>query len=163
MDVKYLDLICTKETFRGSADPSVVPFDAYENYAQITDLYDSCPECQSFPKEEYFSGDWYENWEDYVLWEDGVIAARAGIWKKDAQEWEVAGVITRPEYRGKGYSTRVISDCAARILEAGKTAFLTTAETNHPMLAAARKAGFVLRSSFQIGQEMLAHGGNSEK
>ena len=145
MEVKYLEFICTEETFHGSEGPSVVPFDAYENYDQITAFYDSCPECRSFPREEYFYGDWYENWEDRVIWEDGVIAARAGIWKIAPDKWEVAGVITRPEYRGRGYSARVVSDCAAKILEAGRTAFLSTAETNHPMIAAAKKAGFVLR------------------
>ena len=144
MEIKYLDLICTEGTFRGSSDPSAVLFDAYENYEQITAFYDSCPECESFPKEEYFSGDWYERWEDWILWEDGVIAARAGIWKKSEDEWEVAGVITRPEYRKRGYSVRLVSHCVAKILEAGKTAVLSTAETNRPMIGAARKAGFVL-------------------
>ena len=147
MDTKYLNFICTGETFRGTFDDSVEPFDAYENYGQLVSFYDSCPECQSFPKEEYFSGDWYSSWEDYVIWEDGVIAARAGIWKVDDRQWEVAGVITRPEYRGRGYSVKVISFCVAKILSRGKAAILSTAETNRPMIRAAKRAGFVLRDS----------------
>lgn len=147
MNIKYLDFICTKDTFHGSYDASVVPFDAYENYEIITALYDSCPECESFPKEEYFSGDWYDKWEDYVIWEDGRIAARAGIWKCNEEQWEVAGVITHPEYRNKGYSARIVSHCITRILNEGKAAILSTAETNYSMIHAAQKAGFVLRQS----------------
>ena len=145
--MKYLDFICTKEMFTGSTDSSVVPFDAYENYEIITALYDSCPECESFPKEEYFSGDWYDKWEDYVIWEDGRIAARAGIWKCNEEQWEVAGVITHPEYRNKGYSARIVSHCITRILNEGKAAILSTAETNYSMIHAAQKAGFVLCQS----------------
>ena len=145
--MKYLDFICTKEMFTGSTDTSVVPFDAYENYEIITALYDSCPECESFPKEEYFSGDWYDKWEDYVIWEDGRIAARAGIWKCNEEQWEVAGVITHPEYRNKGYSARIVSHCITRILNEGKAAILSTAETNYSMIHAAQKAGFVLCQS----------------
>ena len=147
MDVKYLNFICTKETFTGVMDASVVPFEAYENYEAITAFYDGCPECRSFPKEEYFSGDWFKSWEDWVIWENGVIAARAGIWKIDENQWEVAGVVTRPEYRQKGYSARVVSHCVARILEAGKTAVLSTAKTNCAMIGVAKKAGFVLSES----------------
>lgn len=144
MSEKYLNFVCTKETFRGTTDSSVVEFDAFENYKTIVEFYDSCPECQSFPKEEYFSGDWYERWVDYVIWENGELAARAGIWKEHENEWEVAGVITRPEYRGRGYSARIVSHCIAKILEQGKTAILSTAETNTAMIKAAQKAGFVL-------------------
>ena len=144
--MSYLNFVCTKERFRGSEDEAVSEFDAYENYDAITELYDSCPECESFTKEEYFSGDWYENWVDYVIWENGRIAARAGVWKLNEKEWEVAGVITRPEYREKGYSTRIVAHCIAVIVEQGKTAILSTAETNEPMIAAAQKAGFVIRN-----------------
>ncbi len=146
MDIRYLNFTCTKETFNGTYDASVVSFDAYENYELLTAFYDSCPECQSFPKEEYFDGGWYDNWEDYVIWENGRIAARAGIWKINEETWEVTGVITRPEYRQKGYAVRVISHCIARILEQGKIAILSTAETNDAMICAAKKSGFIQQS-----------------
>jgi len=142
MSEKYLDFICTKETFNGTFDAAVLKFDALENYDALVEFYDSCPECESFPKEEYFSGGWYDNWTDYVIWENRHIAARAGVWEKSDEVWEVAGVITRPEYRGMGYSVRVVSHCIAKILEQGKTAVLSTAETNHSMISAAQKAGF---------------------
>ena len=142
MSVKYLNFLCTKENFAGSSDPSVVEFDAYENYDVLTKFYDSCPECESFPKDEYFSGDWYKNWTDYVIWEDGEIAARAGVWKVNEEMWEVAGVITRPEYRGKGYSAKITAHCISMIVEQGRTATLSTAENNFSMIAAAIRAGF---------------------
>lgn len=144
---KYLDFICTKELFRGTLDTAVSEFDAYENYDVITEFYDSTPECQSFPKEEYFSGGWYDKWVDYVIWEDGRIAARAGIWKISEREWEVAGVITRPEYRGQGYSARLVAHCIAVIVEQGRTAILSTAETNFPMIGAAKRAGFRMQGT----------------
>lgn len=143
MSERYLDFICTKDTFCGTFDESIVPFDAYENYELITEFYDSCPECESFPKEEYFDGDWYDNWEDFVIWDNGRIAARAGILKIDEEKSEVAGVITHPDYRNKGYSAKVVSYCVSKILAQGKTAILSTAETNVSMIAAARKVGFV--------------------
>jgi len=140
----YIDFICTKShVCTGADDPLVRAFDAWENYEELCAFYDSCPECQSFPKEEYFDGDWYANWEDYVIWEDGRIAARAGIWKVSEVQWEVAGVITRPEYRNKGYSARLVAHCIAKILEQGKMAILSTAETNISMIRAAKKAGFI--------------------
>ncbi len=144
MNVKYLNLVCTKEIFCGCMDSTVVEFNSYENYEMITAFFDSCPECESFPKEEYFSGDWYENWVDYVIWDNGRIAARAGIWKVNQDQWEVAGVITHPEFRGKGYSSRLVAHCIAKILENGKIAILSTAENNYAMIAAAKKAGFVI-------------------
>ena len=144
--MKYLDFICTKDMFRESCDSAVREFDAWENYELLTGFYDSVPECESFPKEEYFSGGWYQNWTDYVIWEDGRIAARAAVWRQSDTQWEVAGVITRPEYRGRGYSARIVSHCITKILEQGKTAHLTTAETNLPMIAAAKKAGFKLQN-----------------
>lgn len=145
MNIKYLDFVCTKDTFNGCFDDSVVAFDAWKNYETITEFYDSCPECQSFPKEEYFGGDWYDKWEDYVIWDNGRIVARAGIWKKSEHEWEVAGVITLPDYRQKGYSLRIVSHCISRILEHGKIAILSTAETNYAMIKVAKKAGFIIR------------------
>lgn len=145
--MKYLNFTCAEEGFCGTLDPAVVEFNAFENYEVITDFYDSCPECQSFPKEEYFEGGWYDKWVDYVIWEDGRLAARAGIWKENDQAWEVAGVITRPEYRQKGYSVRIVRHCIAKILEQGRTAVLSTAETNYPMIGAATKAGFQIQQT----------------
>lgn len=50
--MRYLDLICTKESFAGAPDEAVEQFDAAAHYAELTAFYDSVPECESFPKEE---------------------------------------------------------------------------------------------------------------
>lgn len=72
-----------------------------------------------------------------------LTAARTGIRKFSDDRWEVAGVITHPEYRQRGYSTRLVAHCTAHILLLGKPAFLSTAETNHDMQRVAGKVGFV--------------------
>lgn len=40
------------------------------------------------------------------------------------------------------YSARIVSHCITRILNEGKAAILSTAETNYGMIRAAEKAGF---------------------
>ena len=141
----YIDFICPKNTVVSAEDPLVSTFDAWENYDILCDFYDSCPECQSFPKEEYFAEGSQEKWTDYVIFENGVIAARAGIWRCDDEQWEVAGVITRPEYRGRGYAQRLVRHCIGVIHANGRDAILTTHETNQAMIAAAIKAGFATK------------------
>lgn len=142
----YIDFICKKENARTGADDTLVrAFDAWENYDVLCQFYDRCPECQSFPKEEYFAEGSQDNWEDYVIWEDGVIAARAGIWKCSDTEWEVAGVIVCPKYRGKGYAQRLVRYCIDMIHANGKDAILSTHETNKAMIGAALKAGFEIK------------------
>ena len=140
-----LNFICTKETFNGTLDANAVSFDAYKNYELLADFLDSCPDVESFTKEEYFDGDWYEDLDDYVICEDGKIVARAGIREVNEDQWEVVGVVTRPEYRKKGYSVRRISHCIAKILEQGKVASLSVPDNNYAMIGAAKKAGFILQ------------------
>ena len=143
----YIDFVCTNLSVAGDADVTICIFDAWENYDLLCAFYDACPECQSFPKEEYFTEGSQANWEDYVIFENGVIAARAGIWKASDTEWEVAGVITRPEYRGRGYAQQLVRYCVMKILENGKTAVLSTHETNAAMIRAALKAGFAVKEN----------------
>lgn len=137
--------ICTKDFFTGTTDELVCEFDAYNNYEILTEFYDNVPECCSFPKEVYFEDGPNDDWEDFVIWKDGKIASRAGIWKYSDEAWEVAGVITRPEYRQKGYSSRIVRHCIAKILEQGRIATCTTGEDNIAMIKTAIKAGFKIR------------------
>ena len=141
----YVNFICPKEKALTGADDFIRAFDAWENYDVLCQFYDSCPECQSFPREEYFSEGSQDHWEDYVIWQDGVIAARAGVWKENDAAWEVAGVITRPEYRGRGYAKRLVRYCIGVIHARGKDAILSTHETNGAMIRAALAAGFEIR------------------
>lgn len=80
-----------------------------------------------------------------MIWEDGVIAARAGLWKGNDAAWEVADVIVRPKYRGRGYAKRLLGHCIGIIHANGKNAILSTHETNKAMIAAALAAGFEIR------------------
>ena len=141
----YIEFICTKVSSPEPFDTAISEFDAFENYELLTAFYDACPECESFPKEVYFPNGRNSDWTDYVIWENGKIAARAGIWKFSDTEWEVAGVITHPDYRRRGYSERIVRHCTAKILAQNKTAFCTTAETNTAMIATLLKAGFQIR------------------
>ena len=56
-------------------------------------------------------------------------------------ETEIGGVATVPEHRNKGYCKALISEMAFRILNEGKTATLTTENTNFPMRKAATAIG----------------------
>jgi len=44
------------------ADDFICAFDAWENYDVLCQFYDSCLECQSFPREEYFSEGSQDHW-----------------------------------------------------------------------------------------------------
>jgi hypothetical protein len=61
---------------------SVLAFDAYENYELLNEFFGSFDKNLMCSKEEYFDdGIDYDTWDDYVIWDDGKIVARAGIWK----------------------------------------------------------------------------------
>ncbi len=64
--------------------------------------------------------------------------------RPDIYPW-LANVYIDEEYRNKGYAVRLVSHCIAKILAQGKNAILTTAETNHSMICAAKKAGFMIQ------------------
>ena len=140
MDIKFQ---CTKDSFKGSTHNCVLEFDAYENYEQLNEYFGSFDKSLMCPKEEYFDGFDYDTWDDYVIFEDGKIVSRAGIWKYSQTAWEVAGVSTLPEYRCKGYGKIIVSHCTAIILNNDKTATCTTSDTNIAMRRTAEKVGFM--------------------
>lgn len=41
---KHLNFICTRDSFHGAKDASIVPFDADTDYALLTAFFDSCPD-----------------------------------------------------------------------------------------------------------------------
>lgn len=134
---------CEADSFKGSAHDCVSEFDAAENYEPLYEFFASFGESFIRSKEEYFSdGLDYDIWDDYVIWEDEKIVARAAIWKYSQTAWEVAAVSTLPEYRRKGYGEMVVSHCTAIILNNGKIATCTTKDTNTAMRRTAEKVGF---------------------
>ena len=64
---------------------------------------------------------------------------RAGLYLED--------LFILEEYRGRGYAQRLVRYCVNRILENGKTAVLTTHETNKAMIQAAQRAGFEIKKT----------------
>lgn len=140
MDV--VKFICKKEDFCGEADVRVEKFDSFENYDMLNEFFGKHDKKLMEEKRSYFDGYDFEAWDDYVIIENGEIIARAGIWKMNDTEWEVAGVSTLPEFRKRGYGEAVVRSCIEKILESGKVATCTTKTTNTAMINTALKAGF---------------------
>lgn len=140
MDV--IKFVCTKDDFKGKADERVAWFDAFENYDMLNEFFGKHDKKLMESKEAYFEDFDFTEWDDYVIIENGEIIARAGIWKVNDTEWEVAGVSTLPKYRKQGYGEAVVRSCIAKILDEGKIATCTTKTTNTAMINTALKAGF---------------------
>lgn len=138
-----MKFICTSDSFRGPSAGCVSEFDAYKSFEQLMEYYRSFDKNLRYTKEEYFqSAIPYDIWDDYVIWADAKIVSRAAIWKYSPTAWEVAGVSTLPEHRGKGYSEMLVSHCTAIILASGRVATCTTEDTNTAMRRVLEKVGF---------------------
>lgn len=140
--MEIVKFICTDKSLKECISNLVKEFDAYKNYDMINEFFGKHDKSLMCSKEEYFDGFDYNTWNDYVIIENGKIISRAGIWKVNDNEWEVAGVSTLPDYRRKGYGEVVVRHCIAKIMESGKTATCSTKVTNIPMIKTAIKAGF---------------------
>lgn len=134
--------ICTKDDFTGEADVRVQLFDAFENYDMLNEFFGKHDKKLMEDRTTYFDGYDFKAWDDYVIIKNGEIISRAGIWKMNETQWEVAGVSTLPEYRKQGYGEAVVRSCIAKILESGKAATCTTKTTNIAMINTAVRAGF---------------------
>lgn len=145
MDV--VKFVCEKDYFKGKADMRVQVFDAFENYDMLNEFFGKHDKKLMEDKATYFDGYDFNAWDDYVIIENGEIISRAGIWKMNDTEWEVAGVSTLPEYRKQGYGEAVVKSLIAKILECGKVATCTTKNTNIAMINTAVKAGFKIMES----------------
>jgi len=82
-------------------------------------------------------------WEYFALIEDGRIVSFAGAMHMTAKNWEIAGVYTLPEYRGRGLAKGVCSTVARHILEAGKRATCDTKLDNKAMRGVMDAIGMV--------------------
>jgi len=82
-------------------------------------------------------------WEYFAIIEDGKIVSFAGAMHMTADNWEIAGVRTLPEYRGKGLAKGVCSAVARHILQAGKRATCATKWDNAAMRGVMDAIGMV--------------------
>ena len=123
-------------------DNRVIAFDACVDYDMLNEFFGAHDKSLMCSKEEYFDGFDMAAWQDYAIIENGKMIARAAIWQRSEDGWEVAAVSTVPEYRRMGYGEAVVRYCLSKILEAGKTATCTTRAGNIAMIKTALKAGF---------------------
>ena len=82
-------------------------------------------------------------WEYFAVIEDGKIISFAGAMHMTAENWEIAGVRTLPEYRGRGLAKGVCSAVARHILETGKRATCSTKWDNNAMRGVMDAIGMV--------------------
>lgn len=138
MAVGYLNLTCTRDTFR----PSLTADVRWLDWEADSELARALWALQGFV---YSDEGWRELWsgaraEGYrycAVIEDGTIASRAAVWRYSDEAWEVAAVYTAPAWRRQGYARSVVSFVTAYILDAGRVA---TCHTNVDNLAMARTA-----------------------
>ena len=99
--------------------------------------------------------DWIES-HDLGYTYAGIIADReiiscAAEWRYSERAWEVAAVVTRREWRRRDYSTKVVAFVTAHILQSGRLATCTTSGDNAAMLATAKRVGFRVIESEEMG------------
>lgn len=68
--------------------------------------------------------------------------ALAAVWTYSETHWEVAAVSTAPAVRQQGYGKAVVSFVTAHILAHGRTATISTQDTNVAMRTTAESVGF---------------------
>ncbi len=77
--------------------------------------------------------------------EEGVLVAMAGERMRPAGFTEVSGVCTRPDRRGRGYGSVLLSLVASRICARGEVPFLHVYADNHGAIALYEQLGFAFR------------------
>lgn len=78
------------------------------------------------------------------------FAAKAAVNAAAEGYWQIGGVFTRPDCRGKGYAARLTRFIAERALREGKGAVLFVRTENAPAIRAYTNAGFVPCGSYSI-------------
>jgi ribosomal protein S18 acetylase RimI-like enzyme len=83
---------------------------------------------------------------DYFgIFERSRLAAMAGIRMAMDGYQELSAICTHPDFRGRGYATRLTHHLVRHILNEGETPFLHT-ESDNPAKGMYEKAGFTLRT-----------------
>ena len=144
-----IHLACTPADFVAQDASGVRWLDRVADYALARELWVALGHALS-------EQDWGEahdlGYTYAALVEAGKIASIAAVWRYSEPAWEVAAVSTRPEYRRRGYSTRVVAFVTTHILQHGRLATCTTRDDNAAMLATARRVGFRVVLSEKAGE-----------
>ncbi len=81
----------------------------------------------------------------FGVWEGPQLMAVASTFVRVPEVWDLVGIRTRPEARGKGYATEVTSALAAAALEAAPLVTLTALKNNAAALKLYGNLGFQAR------------------
>ncbi|MBM3238313.1 GNAT family N-acetyltransferase [Candidatus Poribacteria bacterium] len=86
---------------------------------------------------------------------DGKLVSMCGVEERNATEWEVIAVGTRPDCRRRGYARQVVAFAAQSIVAAGRVATYTARSTNVASQRTAEAVGFIRRSEEKEGGKSI--------
>jgi len=91
--------------------------------------------------------------EEFILRINQKIISIANIHGVSKNYFQIGGVITRPNFRNKGYSKQVVSFLCQKFFDKGiKTGFLFTDKNNKPAQAVYRSLGFEIVDDFILAE-----------
>ena len=138
---EVVELICTGETFRPVDHEEVRWLDQDGDLLLYQEAFYRQIGAEPPSREDW--EEWHQQGYRYCgLVRGQTIIARAAVWAYSDTAWELAAVMTQPEYRGRGSARAVCSFATAQILAAGRTAMCHTAATNSAMLRVAESLGY---------------------
>jgi predicted GNAT family acetyltransferase len=140
MDSDWVEYICTAATFKPDARHPVRWLDVEQDYDLVRAFM------RVFSSDDLSRDEW-RSFKDMgytyaAVIEDDAIVSWAAVWTYSDDAWEVATPTTRPDARGKGYATSVVSFVTQHILDSGRLASCGTHMTNIPMQRTAERVGF---------------------
>lgn len=133
-------MVCRRTTFRPVAVVNARWLDAHRDYELVRAMWAnfmelSCEEWRSF---------WEQGYEYCGIIDNGLMVARAAVWRYSDDAWELASVETLPECRRRGLATEVCSLATSRIVGADRIATCNIRIDNIPMQRTAAAIGFDL-------------------
>jgi predicted GNAT family acetyltransferase len=140
MDSDFIEYVCTKETFKPDTRHLVRWLDVEQDYALVRTFM------RVFSSDDLSRDEW-RSYQDMgytyaAVIEDDAIVSWGAVWTYSDEAWEVATPTTRPDARGKGYATSVVSFMTQHILDSGRLATCSTRVDNIAMQRTAERVGF---------------------
>lgn len=141
--MEYLNLTCTRDTFRPSLTSDVRWLDWEADSERARALWSSDGHTFTDKEwEELWAGARSEGYRYCAVIEGEAIASVAAVWRYSDEAWEAAAVYTAPTFRRRGYAKSVVSFVTAHILDAGRLATCHTDVDNLAMARTAEAVGF---------------------